>query len=60
MRSTLETSAQFFEGIQLTGAKLAIADKIVKEISSRLKFLTNVGLEYLSLSRSAETITDCP
>jgi excinuclease ABC subunit A len=41
----------------LHGQKLAIADKIVKEISSRLKFLTNVGLEYLSLSRSAETLS---
>ncbi len=39
------------------GAKLAIADKIVKEIQNRLKFLTNVGLEYLSLSRSAETLS---
>ena len=47
----------FFETLALEGAKLAIADKIVKEISSRLKFLTNVGLEYLSLSRSAETLS---
>ena len=43
--------------MELQGAKLAIADKIVKEISNRLKFLTNVGLEYLSLSRSAETLS---
>lgn len=47
----------FFETLALEGAKLAIADKIVKEISNRLKFLTNVGLEYLSLSRSAETLS---
>ena len=53
----LKQALTFFERIQLTGAKLAIADKIVKEISSRLKFLTNVGLEYLSLSRSAETLS---
>lgn len=53
----LKQALTFFDGIELSGAKLAIADKIVKEISSRLKFLTNVGLEYLSLSRSAETLS---
>src|SRR5690606_21550441 len=51
----LKQALTFFDSLELTGQKLAIADKIVKEISSRLKFLTNVGLEYLSLSRSAET-----
>lgn len=53
----LKQALTFFESLQLQGAKLAIADKIVKEIESRLKFLTNVGLEYLSLSRSAETLS---
>jgi excinuclease ABC subunit A len=53
----LKQALTFFETLSLTGQKLAIADKIVKEISSRLKFLTNVGLEYLSLSRSAETLS---
>jgi excinuclease ABC subunit A len=53
----LKQALTFFENIELKGAKLAIADKIVKEISNRLKFLTNVGLEYLSLSRSAETLS---
>ncbi len=53
----LKQALTFFETIELQGQKLAIADKIVKEISSRLKFLTNVGLEYLSLSRSAETLS---
>ena len=53
----LKQALTFFDNVELTGAKLAIADKIVKEISSRLKFLTNVGLEYLSLSRSAETLS---
>jgi excinuclease ABC subunit A len=53
----LKQALTFFDTIELTGAKLAIADKIVKEISNRLKFLTNVGLEYLSLSRSAETLS---
>lgn len=51
----LKQALTFFESLELQGAKLAIADKIVKEIQNRLKFLTNVGLEYLSLSRSAET-----
>lgn len=53
----LKQALTFFETIELHGQKLAIADKIVKEISNRLKFLTNVGLEYLSLSRSAETLS---
>jgi len=53
----LKQALTFFESLELQGAKLAIADKIVKEIQSRLKFLTNVGLEYLSLSRSAETLS---
>lgn len=53
----LRHALHFFEHIELSGQKLVIADKIVQEISSRLKFLTNVGLEYLSLSRSAETLS---
>lgn len=53
----LKQALHFFETMALSGQKLVIADKIVKEISNRLKFLTNVGLEYLSLSRSAETLS---
>lgn len=53
----LKQALTFFETIELQGQKLAIADKIIKEISSRLHFLTNVGLDYLSLSRSAETLS---
>lgn len=53
----LKQALTFFETLKLQGAKLAIADKIVTEIQNRLKFLTNVGLEYLSLSRSAETLS---
>ncbi len=53
----LKLALNFFENLHLSGQKLAIADKIVKEIESRLKFLTNVGLDYLSLSRSAETLS---
>ncbi|MFD1122816.1 excinuclease ABC subunit UvrA [Methylophilus flavus] len=53
----LKQALNFFESLQLSGQKLAIAEKIVKEIENRLKFLTNVGLDYLSLSRSAETLS---
>jgi excinuclease ABC subunit A len=53
----LKQSLTFFESLQLTGSKQAIADRIVKEIAARLQFLNNVGLEYLSLDRSAETLS---
>jgi excinuclease ABC subunit A len=53
----LKQALTFFHGLRLSGQKLAIADKIVKEITNRLSFLTNVGLDYLSLSRSAETLS---
>ena len=44
-------------GWSLDGQKAAIADRIVKEIVSRLAFLNNVGLDYLALDRSAETLS---
>ncbi|ATG75270.1 excinuclease ABC subunit A [Zobellella denitrificans] len=47
----------FFTRMELTGQKAQIADKIFKEIVERLGFLVNVGLNYLSLSRSAETLS---
>ncbi|HEY7985557.1 MAG TPA: excinuclease ABC subunit UvrA [Methylophilaceae bacterium] len=53
----LKQALTFFGDLKLSGQKLAIADKIVKEVISRLLFLTNVGLDYLSLSRSAETLS---
>ncbi|KGQ37502.1 excinuclease ABC subunit UvrA [Gallibacterium genomosp. 1] len=46
-----------FEQLQFEGQKAKIAEKILKEIKERLHFLVNVGLEYLSLSRSAETLS---
>ena len=52
LRATLE----FFETLKLKGAKKEIAERIIREIISRLKFLNNVGLEYLSLDRSADTL----
>jgi excinuclease ABC subunit A len=53
----LKEAKEYFETLQLKGAKREIADKIVKEISSRLTFLNDVGLDYLSLERSAETLS---
>ena len=48
---------QFFEALDLPGRRQEIADKILKEIQARLGFLINVGLDYLSLDRSAETLS---
>ncbi len=53
----LKEAKEYFEALQLKGAKREIADKIVKEISSRLTFLNDVGLDYLSLERSADTLS---
>ena len=47
----------FFETLNLTGQKAQIAEKILKEILDRLGFLVNVGLNYLSMSRSADTLS---
>lgn len=54
---SIEESYAFFKQLQLPGAKGEIAAKINKEIVERLGFLVNVGLDYLSLSRSAETLS---
>ncbi len=53
----LQQALAFFQGLQLQGQKQAIAEKIVIEIASRLTFLNNVGLNYLTLERSAETLS---
>lgn len=53
----LKEAKEYFEALELKGAKREIADKIVKEISSRLAFLNDVGLDYLSLERSADTLS---
>ena len=53
----LRDACAYFERLQFAGAKKEIADKIVKEIGARLRFLVNVGLDYLSLDRSAETLS---
>ena len=48
---------EFFRQLTLMGQKAQIAEKILKEIQDRLMFLVNVGLNYLNLSRSAETLS---
>ncbi|WP_411359264.1 excinuclease ABC subunit UvrA [Pseudidiomarina salilacus] len=48
---------EFFSSLELDGQRAKIAEKILKEINDRLGFLVNVGLNYLSLSRSAETLS---
>lgn len=48
---------EFFENLDLAGQKAQIAEKILKEILDRLRFLVNVGLNYLSMSRSADTLS---
>ncbi|HSQ81007.1 MAG TPA: excinuclease ABC subunit UvrA [Casimicrobiaceae bacterium] len=53
----LKESMRYFGHLKLPGHKAAIADRIIKEIVSRLNFLNNVGLDYLSLDRSAETLS---
>lgn len=47
----------YFEKLELTGQRAQIAEKILKEVRDRLGFLVNVGLNYLSLSRSADTLS---
>ena len=54
---TLGEAQTYFQGLKLRGAKAEIADKVVREIGSRLKFLNDVGLNYLSLDRSADTLS---
>ncbi len=55
--ATLAEALHYFEVLKLQGAKAEIADKVVREIRARLKFLNDVGLNYLSLDRSADTLS---
>jgi excinuclease ABC subunit A len=50
-------SLRFFEGLDLEGKRGEIGAKVIKEIAQRLRFLVNVGLDYLTLERSAETLS---
>jgi excinuclease ABC subunit A len=56
-RMSIEEALNFFLALELPGQKGEIAEKINKEVRERLNFLVNVGLEYLSLGRSAETLS---
>ncbi|MDP2751449.1 MAG: excinuclease ABC subunit UvrA [Rhodocyclaceae bacterium] len=56
-RLPLTDCREFFNHLQLTGQKAQVAEKIIHEITARLSFLINVGLNYLSLDRSAETLS---
>ncbi len=53
----LKDAARWFTAVKLTPQKMAIAEKILVEISARVQFLNNVGLDYLSLVRSADTLS---
>ncbi|MEC7308385.1 excinuclease ABC subunit UvrA [Vibrio gigantis] len=54
---SIADALQFFQELKLDGQRGQIADKVMKEINDRLHFLVNVGLNYLNLSRSAETLS---
>ena len=56
-RLPLVEARDYFQTLELVGNKAQVAEKILKEITSRLQFLINVGLDYLSLDRSAETLS---
>ena len=56
-RLALGGARDYLAALQLSGHKAQVAEKILKEITSRLQFLINVGLDYLSLDRSAETLS---
>jgi len=54
---TIGDAAEYFDKLRLKGKQATIAEKILKEIKDRLRFLVDVGLNYLTLSRSAETLS---
>ena len=54
---SVQESIDFFNSLQLSPSEQQIASQVLKEINSRLKFLKNVGLDYLTLERSAESLS---
>ncbi|CAH0541591.1 excinuclease ABC subunit UvrA [Vibrio marisflavi] len=54
---SIAEALEFFQNLKLEGQRAQIAEKVMKEINDRLHFLVNVGLNYLNLSRSAETLS---
>lgn len=57
VKQSIGEAMAYYEQLKLGGAKGEIADKIIKEIRERLEFLVSVGLDYLTLARSAETLS---
>src|ERR1041385_566486 len=57
VKLSIKNAVDFFDKLHLTDRQLAIAHQVLKEIKQRLKFLLNVGLNYLSLDRSARTLS---
>lgn len=57
VRIPIQQTQQFFTKLKLTGQRKVIAEKICREIHNRLQFLINVGLDYLTLERSADTLS---
>ena len=55
--ATLSECLAYFDALRLPGAKAEVADRIIREIRSRLRFLNDVGLTYLSLDRGADTLS---
>ncbi len=54
---TVTRAVEYFADLKLSGKRATIADKVLKELQERLKFLEDVGLNYLTLNRSAETLS---
>ena len=54
---TIEDASKFFDGLDLTEQEAGIADRLLQEIRERLRFLNEVGLEYLTLNRLASTLS---
>ncbi len=54
---SIAASAQYFKSLKLTGQRKLVAEKILTEINQRLDFLNNVGLDYLSLNRSSDSLS---
>ena len=54
---TIARATEYFSALELHGSRAVIAEKIIREIGQRLQFLMDVGLNYLSLSRSADTLS---
>ena len=53
----IDEARRYFSKLQISGRQGQIAEKILKEVINRLEFLVNVGLDYLTLDRSAETLS---